>query len=79
MANPASQASVATKNFPARKSLIGVGYNMADILLILNVVFAVLCWKWSMECFEDENRKLIGGVYLIASAWNAASFMATVL
>jgi hypothetical protein len=28
MANPASLASVATKNFPARKSLIGVGYKM---------------------------------------------------
>jgi len=50
-----------------------------NILLILNVVFAVLGWKWSMECFEDENRQLIGWVYLIVSAWNAASFMATVL
>ena len=51
---------------------------MADILLILNVVFAVLCWKWAMECFEDKNRQLVGWLYLIASAWNGASFMATV-
>jgi len=78
MANPASQASVATKNFPARKSLIGVGYNMADILLILNVVFAVLCWKWANENFE-KGLNSMGWIYIVASSWNAASFMATVL
>lgn len=52
---------------------------MAEFLLILNVVFAVLCGKWAIECFEDEDRQLVGWLYLIASAWNAASFMATVL
>jgi hypothetical protein len=51
---------------------------MADILLILNVVFAVLCWKWANENFE-KGLNSMGWIYIVASAWNAASFMATVL
>ena len=52
---------------------------MIDLMLILNLVFAVLCWRWSTECFEDEERQLVGWLYLILSAGNAASFMATIL
>ena len=49
-----------------------------NILLILNVVFAVLCWKWAHEHFE-KGLNSMGWIYIVASAWNAASFMATVL
>jgi hypothetical protein len=49
-----------------------------NILLILNVVFAVLCWKWAHENFE-KGLNSMGWIYIVASAWNAASFMATVL
>jgi hypothetical protein len=46
---------------------------MTELLLIFNVVFAYLCWKWSQECFEDEGRQYVGWLYLFLSAWNGAS------
>ena len=48
-----------------------------NILLILNVVFAVLCWKWANENFE-KGLNHMGWIYIVASSWNAAAFMATV-
>jgi len=52
---------------------------MESVFLILNLVFTVLFWKWATECFEDEDRQLVGWFYLIASAINAASFASAVI
>jgi hypothetical protein len=44
----------------------------SDILLLINVLGAVLCWKWGMEAF-DRGSKAFGYFGIVSSAWNAAA------
>lgn len=48
-------------------------------MIILNLVFAIVCFRWAMECFEDKEREKVGWLYLFVSAWNTASLAATIL
>ncbi len=52
---------------------------MAELMIFFNLLFMILCGKWAIECFEDEERQMIGWLYLFVSAWNAASLAATIL
>jgi hypothetical protein len=45
---------------------------MNTVFLLLNLAFAILCWKWANENFE-KGLNYMGWVYIVASAWNAAS------
>lgn len=52
---------------------------MTELFLILNVIFMVLCWKWSQECFEDDGRQIVGWLYLFLSAMNGALLAVEIL
>ncbi len=51
---------------------------MNELMIFLNLAFMILCGKWAMECFEDEERQMVGWLYLFVSAWNAASLAAMI-
>ena len=42
-----------------------------NIMIILNILFAILFWKFAVEAFNDENDKL-GWFNIFISAFNTA-------
>ena len=42
-----------------------------NIMIILNILFAILFWKFAVEAFNDENDKL-GWFDIFISALNTA-------
>lgn len=51
---------------------------MNEFFILLNIAFAVLFGKWARDYFEKDVRPM-GWLYLVASAWNAASAAASII
>lgn len=47
---------------------------MTELLLLLNVFFAIFCLKWAKDDFEKEND-FMGWFWIVCSAWNTATVM----
>lgn len=50
---------------------------MSDLLLFLQVIFAIVFWRQANTAFENEND-YVGWLYIFISAANAAAVAATV-
>jgi hypothetical protein len=50
---------------------------MSDLLLFLQVIFAIVFWRSANTAFENGNDS-VGWLYIVISAANAAAAAATV-
>lgn len=45
---------------------------VGDVLLFVNTIFTIWCWRYATKCFEEQENKA-GWSYIFLSALNGAA------